>query len=614
MQIKNSLKAILFFSLFSIFISCGDNGTDEGKETNVADNTPIKSKRAGKNDVIVKISSNPDRMNPITSTDAYASQIQFYLFESMTTVDRKTLEVKPVLAKELAKMEEITVDAYGTEKEGLKFTYEIREEANWNDGTPITGHDAAFYLKCIKNPKVDCESSRPYFEAIIDIEVDKTNSKIFSVIFQDKYFTARELSNMGVLQRSIYDENGYMEKFSVKDLSNPNNQEKLNSDENINLFAKSLNSEKFSRELVSGSGPYTFKHWETGQQIVLIKNENWWAKDLVDKYDQLNNYPDKIVYKIIKDETTAVTSQKDEEIDLMKHAPKYYDKLKDNNDFLSLYKFEKPMSPGYSYIGLNTKNTKLADKRVRQALSMAVNYQKIIDIYLYGLAKRTHSPIHPDKPFYNNTITPYPFNLQKASDLLTEAGWIDEDEDGVREKEIDGEEFILNLEFKYSSGSEIAKNMALIMKDDFKKIGINLEIVNKEWTVFLQDVKSHNFDMITMGWSMGPGLPDLKQIWHQDSYDGGSNYTGFGNEHTDDLIDKIRYELDETARNKMYTEMQEIIHDEAPYIFLFTSKSLIAMHKRFDNAEGYPVRPGFNVAKFQLNPAFGSNISKPTVD
>ena len=116
--------------------------------------------------------------------------------------------------------------------------------------------------------------------------------------------------------------------------------------------------------------------------------------------------------------------------------------------------------------------------------------------------------------------------------------------------------------------------------------------------------------MCSLSWMMGPELDDFKQIWHTDSYNGGSNYAGFGNAYTDELIDKIRYELDPEIRTGYYLEFQEILHEEAPYIFMFTPKNKMAFHKRFDNAKPYLLRPGHFENEFKLNPNFGAAAAK----
>jgi len=237
---------------------------------------------------------------------------------------------------------------------------------------------------------------------------------------------------------------------------------------------------------------------------------------------------------------------------------------------------------------------------------MSFDYDTYLKVYAYGLAVRTVSPIQPLKEYYNKDIVPYPFDLTKAAALLEEAGWVDTDGDGVREKEIEGEDEPLVLEFLYSSGSTAAENMALMWKESLAQIGVQLKVASKEWTVYLEDTKSHNFELCTALWGQVSGLDDMKQIWHTESYNGGGNYVGFGNADTDKLIEAIRYENDVEKRNKLYYEMQEIIHDEAPYIFLYTYNMQLAFHKRFDNAKGYNVRPGYNAAELKLNTSWGS--------
>lgn len=599
MQIKTLFQTLFFTSIIGAMIACGGGS---GK----SDGANVVSKRAGVNEVIVHMQSNPDRLNLVTATSSVASEVQNFIFEALITRDPETFEFIPILAKELGKVEEVTVDVFGVQKAGLKYSYEIREEAKWPDGSPITGHDAAFYVKCIKNPKVDCENLRPYLEAIFDVEVDATNPKKLAVIFQDKYFLSESLSGLAVLQESKYDAKGLMKNISIKDLNNPSLAAKLREDKNINAFATMFNSEEYSREIVLGSGPYVLKSWETGARIILERNPNWWGKDLAGKLKGFNNGPDKVIFEIIEDNTTAKTAQKDEGIDVMKHSSKDYMSLKDDKQFLEKFKLELPVEMSYSYIGINTKKPYLADKKVRQALSMALDYETLKKVFLYNLAERTVSNVHPLKNYYNKNIDLYPFDLEKAGKLLDEAGWKDTDGNGTRDKLINGQKVEMNLEFKHPSGSEFAENMALVYKKNLSQIGINLSVTAKEWTVFLEDTKSHNFDLVTMAWMAGGDLDDMKQIWHTDSYNGGSNYVGFGNAYTDELIEKIRYELDEEKRNKMYMEIQEIIHDEAPYIFLFTGKSKIAMHKRFDNAKGYSLRPNYFVNEFKLNANWGA--------
>ncbi|MGB1248037.1 MAG: ABC transporter substrate-binding protein, partial [Chitinophagales bacterium] len=538
----NSLKFWAILPVLAMIFACGGGSSS-------SDGT-VDSKRTGVNEVVVHESTDVDKINPIVSRSANASFVDRNIFQTFLDIDPITYEYNPILCAERPTIEETMVDVFGEQKDGLLITYIIRDEAVWDNGEPITGHDAAFSLKIIKNPKVDCANLRPYYDFVVDVKVNEENPKEFTLVCEGRYFMAEIWSSLTMYPIYNYDPENLMAQFSIADLSDPAKKEEMVNNTDIVKFAEQFNSEPYARDpsLVKGSGPYELQEWTTGQRIILKKKENWWGAPFVGTTVGFNNYPDKLVYEIVVDMTTAVTALKDEGLDVMRQIPsKDYVKLKENEDFLKYYNLSTPMQLSYSYVGLNTRIPELADKKVRQALSMAVDYETILSVILYDLAVRTVGPIHPSKNYYNNDIALYEYNLEAAASLLDEAGWTDADADGVREKEIDGEVLTLELEYMISQGSPTAESIALMYQKSLSQIGVGIEIVQKEWTVFLDITKAHDYDMYSGGWVAAPTLSDMKQIWHTTSYDGGSNYVGFGDEHTDDLIEKIRYELDETA-------------------------------------------------------------------
>ncbi|MCB9227011.1 MAG: hypothetical protein H6578_07595 [Chitinophagales bacterium] len=606
---KNLLKSFLILPVVALMFSCGGNSSS----SNGDGTSTVVSKRVGVNDVFVHLSADLDKINPVTSTSANSSLVERFIFYNLLEIDPKTLELVPVVAKSRPEIVPATVNVYGKDKEGLTITYEIRDEAKWDDGTPITADDFIFTVKVIKNPKVDAEHARPYFDFIYDIKVDPTNNKKFTIYTKDTYILSESSSSSPLLPKHLYDKNGLMDKFSLVDLGNPAKKTELAGNKDIIAFAEQFNGENYSRnpEFISGCGPYKLKEWSTGQRVILEKKQDWWGNDLVGKVTRFDNYPDRLVYEIIVDNTTAVTAMKDESIDVMDYIPsKDFVGLQENKQFLDLYSLHTPIAPAYSYIGLNLKNPKLADKKVRKALAMALDYETIKNVIAYGFSERTIGPVHPNKPYYNKNITPYPYDLNKAKELLDESGWVDADGNGVREKEINGKKVELKLTYLLPAGSEAGENIALMLKNNMAKVGVQIDIVQKEWTVFLDQIKSHDFEMTSLSWVMPSTLSDFKQIWHTDSYNGGSNYVGFGDAYTDELIEKIRYEMDEEKRNAMYMEFQEILHEEVPYIFMFTPKNKMAFHKRFDNANAYLERPGHFEAEFKLNPNFGATAAQ----
>lgn len=583
------MKIIYFFFFIVILISCTNEQSKSNKNLGELAYTGSKTTQ---NELIVHELSDPDKLNPICSQGAGSTYIEHSIFMYLLDVDKEKLEVIPWLAKERPIITELLEGPYK-----LKIDYEIRPEAVWDDGSPVTAYDVEFTYKACKNPLVDAEHQRPYIDFISHLEIDPENPKKFSFYTKEIHYAA-EFSSGGVLYilpEYIYDPEGLMRNFSLMDLGDEEKLLTLREDNNLILFAENFNSEKFQREAgsVVGCGPYSFESWVTGQRIILKKKENWWGNQLAG-LPSFENFPDKIIYEIINDKITAITAVKDEQIDLMRGVSPYdFKELSTDESFNGKNFMFHPDFLSYTYIGLNMRNPILKDKLVRKAIAHCVNVPQIIDILNYGYAKPIASFVHPSKEHYNDTLQPYDFNLEKAKNCLAEAGWQDLNGDGILEKEIGGKIVPLHLSIKYNSGNDVREKVCLFLKENAKKVGIDLEIQTKEWSVYLEECTNHDFDMYVLGWVQEAILDDPKQLFHTDAYNGGSNYPGFGTAYTDNLIEELRKELDTEKRNAMFKELQAIVHDEVPYVLLYTPDNLVTVNKRFGNAKAYLARPGY---------------------
>jgi len=212
-----------------------------------------------------------------------------------------------------------------------------------------------------------------------------------------------------------------------------------------------------------------------------------------------------------------------------------------------------------------------------------------------------NGPINPyKKGAFNDTITPYDFNIEKAKKLLADAGWKDSNGNGTIDKVINGQLTEFNITFTYNSGNDARRDAGMIFKEAARQAGINVDVVPQEWSIYIDNQKQHNFEMYYGGWIGSTSPDDPKQIWGTESINGGSNYVYFGNAETDKLIEDIRSELNEDKRNDLYRKLQVIIHQQVPYIFIWSPTEKIAISKRFTNDETFIVRPGFNEAAFKL--------------
>ena len=584
MKINNFFYLLLFLTIYS----CNSETSEKQKSV-----IPKKTKISKSGKVVVHELSDPDKLNPINSQGAGATYIEHNIFMYLLDVDKEKLEIVPWLAKSRPIITEINEGEF---KGGLKIDYEIKDGAVWDNGTPITAHDVIFSIKCILNPHVDAEHQKTYVDFLKDVKIDKKNPKKFSFYTNEKNYAAEFFSGgtVYIIPEYIYDEEQLMRKFSLKQLNNNKELEKIRTNLDLKKFAKSFNSENFQRETVVGSGAYEFISWVTSERIKLKKKENWWGE----KYQpakSFENNPDEIVYEIINDQVTAVTAMKDGSIDIMRSIkPAEYTSLLKNEAFKGKFYLKKEESLSYTYIGINSKNEILQEKNVRKALAHIVDVPQIIKILNYGFAQEIASFVHPSKKHYNSDLKPYEFDLEKAVEYLEKAGYTQKDENGIRYKEEDGEIKTLSFTFKYNTGNDRRENISLFMKENAKKVGINIEPMGREWTVYLDECKNHNFDLFTLGWIQEAIIDDPKQLFHTDAYYGGSNYTGFGDAYSDKLIENIRTELNEEKRIEMLKELQAIVHDEVTYIFLYAPDNLIAISKKFKDPKTYIARPGYD--------------------
>ncbi len=548
------------------------------------------------NNVVIHELDDPGNLNPTNYSGASSGYILELIYETLLGTDMKTLEIIPVLAESLPRIE-VYADTF------IAIHYKIKDEAKWFDGKPITGYDVAFSLKVIKNPHVNAPRLRPYYEVLDSIYINPENPKEFTLFASKKYMDLLEISGgFFVLPEHILDPEGLMRPFGLKVLTH--HPDKVRDSEALKKFAEKYNNIKRDTLLIRGSGPYMLSKLETDQEIVLRRNENWWADKLPSEKKNmfLVAYPEKITRKIINDFTTMEVALMGRQLDVAGPTPKQYIKFRHTKAITKYYNLYDTTSLAYGFIGLNMKNPKLSDVRVRRALAHLINKEVIIKNFLYGLGTPVIGPIHPAlKKYYNDTITPYEYNPEKAKQLLKEAGWEDTDGDGILDKEIDGQRVPFVLSYIYNSGNDIRKNIGLLFQEEARKVGIKVVIQQLDWSVFLEKLDRRDFETCALAWIGGPRPSDPKQIWHTESYyaEGGDNFVGFGNAYTDSLIEAIRTELDENKRAELWKLLQVEIHKQVPYIFLYAPKGLRAISKRFD-AYVSIVRPGYNVREFKL--------------
>jgi len=566
------------------------------------DKTPPVNWKRTSNEMLIRLASEPSGLNPILSvTDQYATQVMRHIFLYLMTIDPQTGLLEPSLVKSDPLIEPINE---GPWKGGLRYDFEIRKEAKWDNGSPVTGADYVFALKTVFNPKIPAQRIRPYLEMIKDVQVDPANPKKFSVFTDQAYILALEaiVNSVPLIPAYHYDPEGKMTGIPLSDLLDPARAAALENNPDIQAFADRFTSERYARDTASviGCGPYSLASIGDDQRITLVRKQNWWGDKVSDPPSSLQAFPGKLIYWPIRDQAAAVSLVRSEDIDVTVGL--------DAKDFLDArnlpgvtdnYAFFTPATYAYYFIYVNTRDPKLSDKLVRQALAHLLNVDEIITTVFYGLGERVNGPVLPMKDYYNKDLPVIPFDVEKAKVLLAEAGWTDSNGNGTVDKVVGGERKELKLTYLITNVPAQEK-IASIFKDAASQAGIDLEVISKDFQAQRADLNTRDYELASGALVAPPVLDDFYQVWHTDSdTPDGTNRTGFGNAQSDELIETIRRTIDKKERDRLYQIFQKMVYDEQPMLFLLTPQSRIMIHKRF-SAFASPLNPGFFPNQYQL--------------
>lgn len=582
----------LFVFLLMLSTSCR---TDPKPKTTLPD-----FKRTS-NSVITAERAEPEGLNPMLSYSLYANNVMDHIFQYLMTIDPKTLGFTPALAKEKPQ-----VEIKNDNVERTNYTFELRAEAQWDNGTPVLASDVVFSLKTLLNPKGSAGLSN-VIEPVKAILLFPDNPRKFTLVLDGNNINNEAIAASGfaIIPEYHYDPNGLLKNIPIEDLFDKKKaSEMADKYPALQQFAEQFSAPQFAREPegISGSGPYRLKEWTTGQRLVLEKKQNWWGAKYAKENPFFQAKVAEIIYQPISDGQTANIALQGEQIDVRAGiAPTDFDALTKDGYTPTFYELTKAPTFNYGLWYINTKNKKLNDKRVRRALAHLLNVDEIIETVQNGLVERIVSPILPMMLGYNDQLKPIPFDVDKAKKLLAEAGWKDSNNDGIVDKVIDGELVEMSLDLLCVAGVQTQQDMALIFKEDALKAGVKVEIIAKESVAMRGDMNKRNFDLIQSGLSIPtPWIFDPKQSWHTESdTPDGFNRSGFGNAKSDALIDEIRVTQDTKKRAALYKQLQEIVYEEQPVLFLYMLPNFMALHRRF-KTETYALRPGYFPGTFDL--------------
>ena len=471
----------------------------------------------------------PKTLHPIKSVDLVASIIQGYVLESLFIRDADTYELKPNL-----------VEKWEQSSNGKTLTFYLKKNLRWSDGKPLTAKDVKFTFDAVKNPEYEGIHRLPYLENIKSVEVKDDYTVV--VKSRETYFKTFEIvASWEIIPEHIY-----------KDPKDP----KLN-------------------KILVGSGPYILSRYLRGKMLVLTKNENWHGKDFSVNQGQWNFK--NLAFRFIKEEADELLRMQKEDIDYMRLSAEAFEQKTSRPPWgkkISKIKVKNKGGRGYGFIGFNLKKPLFQDRRVRRALAHLMDREMMKEKLQFGYGELATGPWYSWSDYADPQVKPIKHDLKKANALLKEAGWSDQNQDGVLEKTINGS--TQKFSFTVLLANPDSEKYLTLYKEDLKKAGVDLNIKILDWTTFLKVMDDKKFDAVMLGWSAPSIDIDPKAIWHsQSAREKGNNFISYSNPKVDALIDKGRRQLNRQARIKTFREVYRLIAEDVPCIFLFNKPHIL---------------------------------------
>lgn len=479
------------------------------------------------------------------------------------------------------------------------FTYYLRDDVTWSDGKPYTAKDLEFAFAVINNPFVDGDSLRGYYADVV--ECRGLDERTVRMRYRNQYFLALEFTaGLGLYGPPWHVFEAYAKekgKTLVFDrLTEADENAKNTWSVHGQQFGRFFNEENRYARAPVGTGPYTVAEWsQQDKRLVLSRRNDYWSKEHAPHLDR-------IVIKFIEDYPTSLQALRAGEIDVFwRPNPEQFYKEMEGPDAAWVKKsFVKASGviPTFSYVGWNMRKPMFQDRRVRLALAMLFDKKEFFEKNYYNAGVLVSGPQYFYGKAYDHSVKSVGHDASAARDLLAEAGWIDSDGDGILDRA--GTPFRFTL--MAPPGNPTVQAMIEVMQKNFRQAGIGVDVLQLEWASYLEKVKSHDFDVVTMSWASSPES-DPHQIWHSDwAKEGsrGSNHVGFVSPEADELIGRIRKSVDPEERKRLFYTFHRLIDSEQPYDFLWTRREHLVYHQKIRGVKLYALRPGFDMRDWYI--------------
>jgi len=504
-----------------------------------------------------------DNLNPILSSDDMSSDVQSLLYGAAVVRDAQSGEWIPQLTT-----------GWEVSEDGLTYTFHVLEGVNWSDGTPVTGKDFAYTFQALMSGQVVSQrlSAVDYVEA-----VNLVDDYTVEIVYTEVNCVALGELSLGWLPAHIYAQD----------------------------FSDIMDSPENTAPSVV-NGPFLFQEWVKDDHITLVRNPDYYLGA-----PKLEGY----LWRIVPDATIGTQQLKTGEVDIYDGVePKYMAELQAEAS-LTVFEYD---DDGYVYVAFNMGDPAnpqprldeasgaviedhgvhpiLSDVRVRQAITYATDRQAVIERVRFGLGIPMEANVIPAIDWaFNADLESRAFDPERAAALLEEAGWTDQDGDGIRECHgcMYAEEGApLALKLQTNSGNETRESIGLVLQDQLSELGAQIEFETVEWNAFLDILLGQTFDLIIIGWTGVGSDPDDEALFGSinDLPTAGFNFVSYYNTEVDELLKQGKTVPGCAVEDRapIYKQIQENIYEESPYVFLYAVKTLLVYNNRIGGMEAGP--------------------------
>ncbi|WP_350343473.1 glutathione ABC transporter substrate-binding protein [Proteinivorax tanatarense] len=446
--------------------------------------------------LVVAQGSDADSLDPHATNDQPSSRVKKQIYETLITQD-ENMELQPGLAESWEQIDELT------------FEFKLKEGVLFHNGEELKASDVEFtLLRALESAHVGHivgAIDPDGIEVIDDYTIRIATSEPFAPLLAHLAHTATSILNEKAVTEA---------------------------------------GEDYFRNPV-GTGPYKFSSWEMGNEIELVR---------FDDYHGEPAHIPMITFRNIQEDGNRTIELETGEVHIAYDIlPQDINRIEEHENLTLL----RDLNFSTVYLGFNCEKEPFDDVRVRQAINYAIDVESIIDAVMEGSGEVATGPIGPEVWAANMDLDPYGYDVEKAKELLADAGY----EDG----------FSTTL---WTNDNQLRQDIATIVEEQLLEVGIEIDIEVLEFGAYLEATADGEHDMFILGWVTVTGDPDygLYSLFHSEEFGEAGNRTFYANDRVDELLDKARRSAEPDVREAAYMEAQEIIRDEAPWLFLNTGE------------------------------------------